>query len=118
MRFGQWLRARREETGRSLRKIAAEVGCSPAYLSALELGHQDAPTPSMQIKIADAIGIDHDEMRRRGYEGRTTREVLEVVKGHPHQDQLARLLKQTRSLSAVELATLTSAIENARRTPI
>ena len=41
--FGEFVRARREAIGKSLRALAAEIGIAPAYLFDIEKGNRAAP---------------------------------------------------------------------------
>lgn len=59
--FGARLRALREEKGESLSGLAAAVGVSAAYLSALEHGKRGRPGFHLVQKIIGHLGIIWDE---------------------------------------------------------
>lgn len=61
--FGPFIRRLREATGLSLRKVAADLQMSPAYLSRLETGARASP-PSMALlqRIAHVYGADLREL--------------------------------------------------------
>lgn len=55
-RLGAVLRWHREEQGRRLSDVAAEAGCSPAYLSEVERGRKDVSS-ELLVSIAYALGV-------------------------------------------------------------
>lgn len=59
--FGQRLRALRQERGESARRLAAALGVTPAYLSALERGHRGRPSRRLVQLICQHYGIIWDE---------------------------------------------------------
>jgi len=64
--FGARLRALREERGLTLTKMAADLGLSAAYLSALEHGKRARPTPGLVRQICGYLSIiwdDADELQ-------------------------------------------------------
>jgi transcriptional regulator with XRE-family HTH domain len=64
--FGARLRRLREERGLTLSRMAADLGLSAAYLSALEHGKRARPTPGLVRQICGYFGIiwdDADEMQ-------------------------------------------------------
>jgi transcriptional regulator with XRE-family HTH domain len=65
--FGTKLRAIRAERGIRLKDMAATLGVSAAYLSALEHGRRGRPTHAMVVSICAQLGIiwdDADELMR------------------------------------------------------
>ena len=65
--FGERLRALRTERGMTLKAMAAALGLSPAYLSALEHGRRGRPTHALVIAICAQLNIiwdDADELIR------------------------------------------------------
>jgi transcriptional regulator with XRE-family HTH domain len=59
--FGERLRALRTERGMTLKAMAAALGLSPAYLSALEHGRRGRPTHALVIAICAQLNIIWDE---------------------------------------------------------
>jgi len=59
--FGTKLRAIRAERGIRLKDMAAALGVSAAYLSALEHGRRGRPTHAMVVAICAQLGIIWDE---------------------------------------------------------
>ena len=59
--FGRKLRALRRERGLSAKVMAAGLGVSPAYLSALEHGHRGKPNLRFVHRVCQYLGIIWDE---------------------------------------------------------
>jgi transcriptional regulator with XRE-family HTH domain len=59
--FGQALRRLRAGRGITQKQMAAELGVSPAYLSALEHGHRGAPNWEFVQKVIGYFNIIWDE---------------------------------------------------------
>jgi transcriptional regulator with XRE-family HTH domain len=59
--FGARLRALREARGIALKDMAAEIGVTPAYLSALEHGHRGRPGSGLVMLICGSLGLIWDE---------------------------------------------------------
>ncbi len=59
--FGTKLRTIRTERGLRLKDMAATLGVSAAYLSALEHGRRGRPTHAMVVSICAQLGIIWDE---------------------------------------------------------
>lgn len=57
--FGQFVRQRREELGKTVRGFAAELDITPAYLSDIEKGNRAAPTKCFEL-IRKALGVSDD----------------------------------------------------------
>ena len=65
--FGEKLRRLRDDRGISLKEMAAALGLSAAYLSALEHGRRGRPTHALVIAICAQLNIiwdDADELIR------------------------------------------------------
>jgi transcriptional regulator with XRE-family HTH domain len=65
--FGERLRALRAERGITLKAMAAQLGLSPAYLSALEHGRRGRPTHALVVAVCAQLNIiwdDADELIR------------------------------------------------------
>jgi transcriptional regulator with XRE-family HTH domain len=59
--FGRKLRALRQERGLSAKDMAAGLGVSPAYLSALEHGQRGKPNLRFVHRVCQYLGIIWDE---------------------------------------------------------
>jgi transcriptional regulator with XRE-family HTH domain len=59
--FGERLRALRAERGMPLKAMAAALGLSAAYLSALEHGRRGRPTHALVVAICAQLNIIWDE---------------------------------------------------------
>lgn len=114
--FGARVRALREARGLTLTRMAADLGISPAYLSAMEHGKRSRPTPGLVRQICLYFGIiwdDADELMALAMRSRP-RVVVDTAGLSPAATELANLLAATiRDLPEPVLATLTSAIRDA-----
>lgn len=59
--FGQKVRKLRQERGILMKKMAADLGVSNAYLSALEHGHRGRPAVGLVRQICDYFELIWDE---------------------------------------------------------
>ena len=59
--FGAKLRAIRDARGLAAKEMAAGLGVSPAYLSALEHGHRGKPNRRFVHRVCQYLGIIWDE---------------------------------------------------------
>jgi transcriptional regulator with XRE-family HTH domain len=60
--FGRRVRQLRAGRGMTLTTMAAELGVSPAYLSALEHGRRGRPTPGLVMQICGCFDLIWDEV--------------------------------------------------------
>lgn len=68
MDLGEYLRNARQNKKMSLRAVEKETGISNPYLSQLESGKIQQPSPTVLHKLADLLGIDYSTaMRLAGY---------------------------------------------------
>lgn len=58
--FGQFVRTCREEKGLSVRGLAAQIGCSAAYLSDIEKGNRYAPKKYLDT-IFEVLGLPEED---------------------------------------------------------
>lgn len=58
--FGQFVKACREDKGLSVRGFAAQIGCSPAYLSDIEKGNRYAPKKYLD-EIFKVLGLPEED---------------------------------------------------------
>lgn len=59
--FGDKMRALRAQRRLTLKRMAADLNLSPAYLSALEHGQRGRPSPGLVMQICGYLGIIWDE---------------------------------------------------------
>ncbi|GAA0577152.1 helix-turn-helix domain-containing protein [Caenispirillum bisanense] len=59
--FGKRMRELREARGITLKDMAADLGVTAAYLSALEHGHRGRPGPGLVMQICGMLGLIWDE---------------------------------------------------------
>ncbi|MBS3649757.1 helix-turn-helix transcriptional regulator [Pseudaminobacter sp. 19-2017] len=114
--FGARLRALRAERGISQKEMAAAIGVSPAYLSALEHGHRGAPGWALVQKIIGYFNIIWDEAEEleRLAAVSDPRVVIDTA-GLPEQaTELANLLaERIRGMEAEEIDDLLARIREA-----
>lgn len=109
--FGQKVRELRRRKGVSQKDMAAALGVSPAYLSALEHGHRSRPTWAMVQKIIGYFNIiwdDAEELERLA-ETSHPRVVIDTSGLSPQATELANLLSERISQlddSAIDALTL------------
>jgi transcriptional regulator with XRE-family HTH domain len=71
--LGEALRQIREMNSFTLRAVERMTGVSNAYLSQLERGKIDKPSPGFLFKLAEAYGVPYDQlMEKAGYISRDT----------------------------------------------
>ena len=114
--FGEKLRALRNERGVSQKDMAAAIGVSAAYLSALEHGRRGAPTWTLIQKIIGYFNIiwdDAEELARLA-EASHPRVRLDTSGLNPAATELANLLAENiEKLDEAELRRITASIRAA-----
>ncbi|MDJ1158726.1 helix-turn-helix transcriptional regulator [Chelatococcus sp. SYSU_G07232] len=115
--FGARLRALRAERGVTLKDMAAALGVSSAYLSALEHGKRGRPTWAMVQSIIQYFNIIWDEADEllRLAEMSDPRVVVETASLSPQATLVAnRLAADITILSDAELEALLAILDGAR----
>ncbi|GAA4124628.1 helix-turn-helix domain-containing protein [Aminobacter aganoensis] len=114
--LGERIRELRRERGVSQKDMAATIGVSAAYLSALEHGHRGVPTWAMIQKIIGYFNViwdDAEELQKLA-EGSHPRVVVDTAGLSPAATELANLLAQAiGELNETELAALNVHVRNA-----
>ena len=85
-KFGDHIRARREalktsQDGFGLRPFAARVGISAPYLSRLENGHQEPPSPEVIEAMASELGENPDVLFALA--GKVSPRLIEIIAANP-----------------------------------
>ncbi len=109
--FGERLRALRAARGVTLTGMAADLGISAAYLSAMEHGKRSRPTPGLVRQICLYFGIIWDEADELMALARRSRPRVTVDTGglSPAATELANLLAdQIRTLPETVIGELTA----------
>lgn len=113
--FGERLRKLREEKGESLSDLAAAVGVSAAYLSALEHGKRGRPGFHLVQKIIGHLGIIWDEAEELVELARLSHPKVTVDTAglDPRATEIAnRLARDIRNLDQKSLDQLLSILKN------
>src|SRR5687767_4229454 len=97
--FGEYIRQRREELRASdarysLRRIAAEIGVEPSYLSKVERGEQ--PPPSEKTILALARELDEDADMLLALAGKVSSDLQRIIRKRPRL--FAQLLRELKDL--------------------
>lgn len=112
--FGQRVRELREAQGVSLRAMAAELGVTPAYLSALEHGHRSRPSWALVQRIITYFNLiwdDADELQDLARISHP-RIVIDTAGLSPEATRLANeLALRIRSLEPDQLARVAEALD-------
>ena len=114
--LGERIRELRRERGVSQKDMAASIGVSAAYLSALEHGHRGVPTWAMIQKIIGYFNViwdDAEELQKLA-EGSHPRVVVDTAGLSPAATELANLMAQAvGELNEAELAALNAQVRQA-----
>lgn len=111
--FGQRLRELRRARGVSQKQMAAALGVSPAYLSALEHGHRGAPGWPLVQKVIGYFNVIWDEAEelQRLAALSDPRVVVDTAGLSPRATELANLLaSRIGAMSEEELEKLLAAV--------
>ncbi len=115
--FGARLRELRTQRGLTLKRMAADLQISAAYLSALEHGHRGRPTFSLVQQIVEYMNIiwdEADEMHRLAKISHP-RVVIDTAGMSPRATELAnRLAQDIGGLTEPRLARLLDEVRSAR----
>jgi HTH-type transcriptional regulator, competence development regulator len=112
-KFGETIRAAREQKEIGLRRFADLIGISPTYLSKVERGEFAPPAEDKIIAIARELGLDQDEMLALA--GKVATDLSEIIQEHPRE--MASFLRTARDLSPEDLRRLTQEIQERKKLP-
>ena len=109
--FGERLRQLRHAKGVTQRDMAAAVGVSPAYLSALEHGRRGMPAWPLIQKIIGYFNVIRDDADRLGKPALKShpRVVIDTSGVSPHATELANL--PSREIGLLDRETLQRLID-------
>ena len=62
MNFGEFIKEKRITKGINLRKLAELTGIAPGYLSDIEQGKRNSPTPEKLAKIIEVLELTEDDI--------------------------------------------------------
>lgn len=111
--FGARVRALRDARGIQMKRMAADLNLSSAYLSALEHGHRGRPAPGLVMQIAGYFGLIWDEAEelKRLAELSHPRVTIDTAGLSPAHTELAnRLAERMRDLPDETVARLLAAL--------
>lgn len=113
--FGERLRALRQARGVTQKQMAAAIGVSAAYLSALEHGRRGRPSWVLIQKVIGYFNVIWDEAEelQRLAETYHPRAVVDTAGLSPKATELANLLAAT--IDRLDEAEIESLIEDVRR---
>lgn len=117
--FGEKVRELRDPRGVSLRRMAADLEVTPAYLSALEHGHRSPPNWALVQRIIsyfDLIWDDADELEDLARNSHP-RVVIDTAGLSPQATRLAnRLSRKIHRLDEDALARMIDTLDSGIRT--
>lgn len=102
-KFGTVIRKAREAKDIGLRELAKRIEVSPTFLSKVET-EDWLPKEDKLRKIASILEIDGDELVALA--GRVPSDLTDIIKKHGAKQELASLLRITKSYSSDEMSKL------------
>lgn len=110
--FGRCLRETRQSRGLSLRRFAAMMEVSPAYLSQVERDIVTSPPTAERVRrMAELLGASADEWLALA--GRTPEDITEIIRSDP--EGMPALLRAAQGLSAEERKKIAEQIKRRTR---
>jgi transcriptional regulator with XRE-family HTH domain len=110
-RFGEVIRAHRQDLKITLRTFAAAVEMSPTYLSKVERGEFPPPAEKKIVAIAKRLKLNPDELL--GLAGRVASDVTQIIQKQP--TELANLLRAAGGLPKGELEAIVRELQKRTR---
>ena len=99
--FGEYVKARREAMGKSLRGLAAELDMTPTYLNDIEKGNRSAPEKHLE-KMVEIMGITGEQNINNFYDlaGKSRNDVFPDLTPYLGEKKIARVaLRKARDLN-------------------
>lgn len=118
--FGLRIRLLRERRRVTLKTMAADLGVSTAYLSALEHGHRGRPGPGLVLQICGYFNLGWDEAEdvKRLADVSLPRVVIDTAGLAPEATEFANLLaRRIRLLDRAAFRALKDTLEMAETEP-
>ena len=120
--FGIYIRTLRKRVGLTLREIEEQTGISNAYLSQIEQGHRNPPSPAMLKRLAKALGVSQNQlMVEAGYLEETKsadrtedKERIESIFELVSQDPLCSFGQRAKKLSLEDKISIIRLYERAK----
>ncbi len=92
-KFGDTIRELRTAQDFGLRETAGKIGISPAYLSRIERGKENPPSPEIIKKLAKILAADPDALFR--HSSSTDPEVASFLHDQQEVMELLRFIKES-----------------------
>lgn len=97
---GAKLKELRKTTGKSIFKVAREIGISGSYLSQIETGKRPA-SDGVLISLAELYGVDKNELF--GYYGKMTDDAIDKIMQIPELRRLFTQITSKKKMSQEDL---------------
>ncbi len=110
LKFGAYVRQKREQRELGLREMAKIIGVSPTYLSKVERDEFSPPAEDKVLRIAEVFDIDADELLALA--GKVSSDLSEIIREQPRE--LASFLRTVKGLSAEDVVRLEKQAEKAK----
>ena len=78
--FGEFLKMRRQMCELTLEALGQKCGMSKGYLSGIEAGKVNPPSPKVLKRLAEALKTDSTILLLMGYAEKAPKEIREAVK--------------------------------------
>lgn len=93
-RFGRYLRRLRENAGMRLKDLADKMDWTPVYVSDIELGRRNPPSPEKIRQIASVLGVDYQELLNLADQEKK-KVVLDLDNERPRRTEMALMLARS-----------------------
>lgn len=93
-RFGRYLRELRERAGMRMKELADKMGWTSVYVSDIERGRRNPPSPAKIVKIGEILGVDSKQLLDLANKERR-RVVLDLDEESPARMDFALMLARS-----------------------
>lgn len=103
--FGTFMKEKRLEKGINLRKLAELLELAPAYISDIENGNRNSPSPDKMEKLVEILGLGEDgknelyDLAAKGRDNTVAPDISEYVKSN---EAVRVALRKARNLNLGE----------------